>query len=289
MGRSFEDRRDQRPEGFSSGWQGDGTFFKVEQSAAPDLYALAERFPKAFTRALKSVGNSLRGQMRAAMRNGGPVGYTWPKISQMHTYRRMDLLKAGGVGQDGQWTHGRRFALKARVGQSTYQLGQKEIDRLGAQGSYSYLRGKRRGLSYTAGGRMRGQQSIPQAFSRWRGRRRDGDLRNGNMGGNLQKALRYKMVNDKRVDIGAVSPSAAAYLAALQAGRRGARGRFEYQGRQPVTPAMRRAFWAAGVPLAADTRELVQQPRPLVLPVYQQWSPRLEAYIIGKIEAYLNP
>lgn len=54
-----------------------------------------------------------------------------------------------------------------------------------------------------------------------------------------------------------------------------------------MTPAMRRAFWAAGVPLAKDTRELKQEPRPLVAPVYRAFSPRLEAIIVGKIQACL--
>ena len=74
----------------------------------------------------------------------------------------------------------------------------------------------------------------------------------------------------------------------MQAGRRGAKGAFEFARVQPVTPKMRRAFWAAGIPLAKSTRELRQEPRPLVAPVYQQVSPRLEAYIVGKIREYLE-
>lgn len=283
MGRRFSGRRYDGPEDFRA-FDGENTFFRVEESAAPELYALAQRFPEAFSRALKSVGNALRLELRTALSKGGPDGVRWPELSRMHVYRRMDMLRAGKKSNAGEWVHGKRFDLKKRVGGTTFQLSDKERDRIGAAGNFSFFRGKRRGTSYTRSGRLRGQ-SIPNAFNRWQGR---GITRGPNpMGGRLWNAIRYQMVNKARVDVGAVTPSAAAHLAAVQAGRRGSKGAFEFTGTQPVTPAMRRAFWAAGVPLAKDTRELKQEPRPLVAPVYRAFSPRLEAYIVGKIQGYL--
>ncbi len=281
---SVDTRRDSRAEGFFD-FGDQGTFFRVTESTAPELYTLAAKFPRAFSRALKSAGFMLRGRLKDAMVKGGPDGARWPELSRMHIYRRMDLLRAGKVDNAGQWAHGKRFALKRR-GRVDYTLPERERGTLAARGGYSFWRGRRRYLTYTRGGRLRTAQSIPHAFARWQGR---GILRGVQpMGGHLQKAIRYRMVNAMRVDIGAVSPSAAAYLAAVQAGRRGAKGAFEFARVQPVTPKMRRAFWAAGIPLAKSTRELRQEPRPLVAPVYQQVSPRLEAYIVGKIREYLE-
>ena len=52
-----------------------GTFCKIERSAAPELYALALRFPEAFSRALRHAGYLLRGELKAALRgSGGPAG-----------------------------------------------------------------------------------------------------------------------------------------------------------------------------------------------------------------------
>lgn len=285
MGRRFDPRRDTRAENFQ-GFDGERTFFRVEESAAPELYALAQRFPDAFSRALKSIGNVLRLELRSAMTKGGPDGARWPALSRMHLYRRMDLLRSGTVDNAGRWAHGKRFDLKRRVGNTWYELSERERARIGGRGGFSFWRGRRQGLTYTAGGRLRGAQSLPNAFARWKGR----DILRGEnpMGGHLWKAIRYRMVNKMRVDVGAVSPSAAAHLAAVQAGKRGSKGVFEFTGTQPVTPKMRRAFWAAGVPLAKSTRELKQEPRPLVAPVYNAFSPRLESYLVGKIQAYLQ-
>lgn len=284
MGRRFSGRRYDGPEDFRA-FDGEKTFFKVEESAAPELYALAQRFPEAFSRALKSVGNALRLELRTALSKGGPDGVRWPELSRMHVYRRMDMLRAGKKNNAGKWVHGKRFDLKKRVSGIAFQLSDKERDRIGAAGSFSFFRGKRRGTSYTRSGRLRGQ-SIPNAFNRWQGR---GITRGPNpMGGRLWNAIRYQMVNKARVDVGAVTPSAAAHLAAVQAGRRGSKGAFEFTGTQPVTPAMRRAFWAARVPLAKDTRELKQEPRPLVAPVYRAFSLRLESYLQVRIKEYLD-
>ena len=108
------------------------------------------------------------------------------------------------------------------------------------------------------------------------------------MGGRLVNAMRYKMMNAKRVDVGAVTSSAARFLEAVQAGRRGTDTRFQYTGRQPITPAMRRAFWAAGVPLGKDKTTLEQPERPLVGPIYRQKMPEVERLMLERIRERLG-
>ena len=228
-----------------------GTFCKIERSAAPELYALALRFPEAFSRALRHAGYLLRGELKAALRGSGGLRASWPELSRMHQYRRMDMLKAGTWSR-GRWHHGRRFQLKRRLG-------------------YRRVSGRER------------------LMERWRGRTRDGSLRGrAAMGGRLVNAMRYKMMNAKRVDVGAVTPSAARFLEAVQAGKRGTDNRFQYTGSQPVTPAMRRAFWAAGVPLGKDKTSLEQPERPLVEPVYRQKRPEVERLMLERIRERLG-
>ena len=236
------------PESFTA-FKGDGTLFKISESAAPELHALAKRFPEAFSKALKSLGWFIRGEMKTALVKGGPAGAQWPELSKMHIYRRLDLLKAGQADAlTGAWTHGRRFRLKKR------------------------LEGK------TATGKER-------MMDRWQGR---GITRGRSaMGGRLTNAIRYKTTGSGRVDIGALSPSAAMFLDAVQSGKRGSRGAFQFTGEQPVTPAMRRAFWAAGVPLAKETTVIKQDERPLVDPVFRTVTPEIERYMVGKITAAL--
>lgn len=232
---------------------GEGTFYKVLESAAPELYVMAQKFPKAFSRALKSAGYTLRTRLKRALGNSDdPIAAQWAERSRMHIYARMDLLKAGAVEKaTGSWTHGRRFRLKRRIG-------------------YTWVSGNTR------------------LMERWRGANRGSQRSRVAMGGKLKNAMRYTMINPMRVDVGAVTPSAAKYLEAVQAGRRGTRGIFQYRHSQPITPAMRRAFWAAGVPLKKGKTMLKQEERPLVVPVYQEFSPRLERYILDKIAQYLG-
>lgn len=286
MGQKFDSSRDMRPEGFASA-SITGTFFKIEDSCAQGLYDLANTFPNAFSRALKSLGYTLKNVMQQTISTQGRnTGQEWAALSMMQKYRRIDLLKTGGVNDSGRWGgHTRQYGVMSKYGQETYQLPERDMASLGAAGSFSYLRGRRRGKSFSRGGRLLGQQqSIPNAFFRWRG----GNMRTNPYGGNMRKAIRYKMQNDFRVDIGAVSASAARFLSALQSGRRGSKGIFQFTGEQPVTPAMRRAFWAAGVPLSKNKTVIEQKTRPLIEPVYRQVEPQLVDFISTKIQRYMD-
>lgn len=107
--------------------------------------------------------------------------------------------------------------------------------------------------------------------------------------GRLGGAVRYRLEKAKlQVQIGWLNASAARYGRAVAIGGRGTRGVFQYRGRQPVTPQMRKAFWAAGVPLAADTRFIGQEERPLIKPVFDQVAPRIRPLIEQRVAFYLG-
>ena len=226
---------------------GQGTFVKIESDAAPLLYDLAQTFPKAFSRSLKSLGFTLKNVMQDVISSqGSKAGQNWADLSLMQKYKRMDLLK----------THG---------GTEKVVINRKR----GKSGSKAWASSK--------------GQSVPNAFNRW-GKRKNA----APYGKKMRNAIRYKMQNDFRVDIGGISASASRFLNALQSGKRGSKGALEHTGQQPITPAMRRAFWALGIPISKNTTQLEQQPRQLIQPVFQHVSPQIEGFILSKLQKYLN-
>lgn len=89
--------------------------------------------------------------------------------------------------------------------------------------------------------------------------------------GKLYSTARY--ILDKKaqtVQVGWVNPSAAAYGKAVQAGLRGPKYNWPFQGSQPVSPSMRRALAAAGVVLRRGTLYLRSPERPMWRPIYGQ-------------------
>ena len=107
--------------------------------------------------------------------------------------------------------------------------------------------------------------------------------------GRLKGAVRYRLDRGRTVlQIGWLNASAARAGRAVATGSRGTARQFQFHGRQPVTPQMRKAFWAAGVPLAADTRFIGQEERPLIKPVYDQYAPRILPLAEARIAFYLG-
>ena len=252
----------------------DSTLFRVDDEAQAYLARLADTFPKEFARALRHVGWRIQQQLKRTIRQeSGAPGTRWQPLSRMHIFRRMDQLKAGYAdAETGRWTHGKRWGLKRlRSGAPDGAGGVTTMER-DSRGRYT------RGVRAARGG-----HSIPDAFNRWRGSNSFTRGRSS-MGGRLQNALRYRYFDDQqRVQIGTLTRSAGAFLGAVQGGRRGSRGVFQFEGEQPVTPAMRRAFWAAGVPLAKDKRNIEQPERPLVGPVYRVVQPEIGPIIEQRI------
>ncbi len=106
--------------------------------------------------------------------------------------------------------------------------------------------------------------------------------------GKVAQTIAYRKPQDKNmVEIGALSPSAADFLSAVQEGKRGGKGSFQFTGRQVVTPAMRRAFWAAGFPLSEETTMIGQEGRALVPPAFKELHPEIERYLVGRITSTL--
>ena len=93
----------------------------------------------------------------------------------------------------------------------------------------------------------------------------------------LGRAIGYRQVTQSMyVAIGWLSKSAARYGAKLQAG-------FE----TPITPTMRRMFFAAGVGLV-KTGSITTPARPLMSPVFQQIQDQIPGRIESKIADYLR-
>jgi len=269
MGRALSFQPYRGPENFT-GFAGTGgtQFARVTEDAAASLSALALAFPSEFNRAIRNLGYVVRGEIKRAMIAGGPGGTKWPALSLMHVYRRLDLLKAAGVNAEtGKWEHGSRFALKSRVGGTVYT--------------------RRRNGQVVS--RFSNGQSIPNAFARWGKGLRRGGLRGQPFGARMTNTIRYKHYPQQmRVRVGTLSPSTSRYLMAVQGGLRGSRGIFQFSGSQPITPDMRRAFWAAGVPLRKDKTTLQQPQRPLVEPVYRALEPQIPKLIEARVRFLLQ-
>lgn len=124
-------------------------------------------------------------------------------------------------------------------------------------------------------------QSIPDAFSRWkkRGQRTPYPM------ARLLGALRYE-VDESRlsVRVGGLKPSIGRYLRAVQDG---AALPGEQVSSVSITPAMRRLFWAAGVPLGKRKRILDRPKRPLVDPLFRKCGQAMIDYIRARVDVML--
>ncbi len=96
--------------------------------------------------------------------------------------------------------------------------------------------------------------------------------------GKLYQATRYKHYKDSnRVLIGWISKSAEEL------------GTVQERGKSiPITPKMRRFFWASGVPLSPRKRYLYIPKRLTIEPEYRENAPRVAGYIDRKIGDYLE-
>lgn len=113
------------------------------------------------------------------------------------------------------------------------------------------------------------------------------DISTGKIFGAIRPAIRYRQ-KGLRVEMGAVSASSSAFLKAVQGGKRGDKYKFQYRNRQPVTPKMRRLFFAMGIPLPKTKRVLYQPERPLIYPVYKKAHPHFREMIIKRMQHELD-
>lgn len=223
----------------------------MHDEVGPYLEELAASFPAAFVRALRHASWTLRDDIRQAIEAGStPKGRLNP-VSRMHMYRRMELLKMG-MGTDEGWKNGARFQLKKKLG-------------------YRTARGKER------------------LMDRWRGDTRKGNIRSSYpMNGKIKRVIKTVAKDGGRTFIiGAQTPVARRWFEAVQSGRRGSKGVFQFLGQQPITPAMRRAFWAAGIPLKKGKTTIEQTERSVVTPVYQVFAQKFPEVMRKRIENIL--
>jgi hypothetical protein len=245
---------------------GGESIFHIEQDASPELKALADEYPDYLKRALRHLAFRVLGSAKAAIRAGGPAGTRWPERSKMHQYRRLESFFAGRDTRLKQKTNSGKIQLSPTAGMRARRKGQSPH---GERAAYRY---------WSRGDRLvdRGQ-SIPDAFTRWKapaGRLRGVTAMSGLILGNIAFGPR---TNALQYSIGALTPKTAKALAEVQAGRK-----------QRITPKMRRAFWAAGVPVARGKSVIDQPPRPLLDPLFKQMRPYFEGILIDRIKGYIE-
>lgn len=233
---------------------GSTELIRIEGDAGAYLQRMAKIFPDELNRALRSLGYHLRQEIHSAMRNDGiPTGTRWRRISLMREFRRMERAKEIG------WRNIKNeqsFALK-KLSKKRQRLEQE------------------------------GQAFQKSFFNRWK--QPAGGSNRKKVFGGVAQAIRYK--HDKknmRVFVGFITPSASAFAEAVQGGSRGAKGSFHFRGRQPVTDKMRKAFWAAGVPIGKDTRYLEQKERPLIEPIFRMVQPNIQRILEERIRQINN-
>lgn len=128
-----------------------------------------------------------------------------------------------------------------------------------------------------AGKKRTKDMPIPDAFNRWR---MDGGSRKmrarGAMQGRLQQGIRFQQSGGMRFDVGALNPRVAQLLGIAQEGRA-----------TQITAKMRKAFWAAGVPLSKNKTSIKQPARDLVNAVYEKMEPYFEDIIMTRMESYI--
>ncbi|MFI3270572.1 MAG: hypothetical protein R3Y11_00480 [Pseudomonadota bacterium] len=220
------------------------TLFRIEDDSTEYLLSLARRFPTEFNKALASLGYNLRLNMLAAMKNNGKSLGLEP-LSTMRQYRRMELGKKAAAGN------------------------------LSGKGANAFELKK---------GPKKSTQSIPNALKRYRSARSYANGNEKTIGGQIAQVVRYNVDKSQmRVDIGTLTTYASKFFAAVQGGERGGKGSFPFAGTQPVTPKMRRAFWAAGVPLARTTMSIKQPERPIVSNVYKNNQAWIREFLINKV------
>jgi hypothetical protein len=108
--------------------------------------------------------------------------------------------------------------------------------------------------------------------------------------GKLFGAARYLLDKGQlSVQVGWVTPTAAAYGRDVQAAMRGASPYDPtFSGSQPVTRSMRRALAAMGVILSKSTTSLTQPERPLMRTMFEEFEPKIPGIIEEAMERYLD-
>lgn len=207
--------------------QGGAVSVSITKDAAPELYALAEKFPAALSTALFMLGGHTRKRMRSAIDAGGTTAHKWLGLSNMQRHLRGNRII--------QYPPPRSYRDKKKLFE-----------------------------------KPKGSAASDGLFGR------------------VGRTLRfYKPRGKNIVEIGALDAWSARFLEAVQSGRRGSKGAFQYVGPIVVTPKIRRAMWAIGFPLSKHTKIIGQEPRPLISDIFKEMSPEFQSYILRRVKEIL--
>lgn len=144
---------------------------------------------------------------------------------------------------------------------------------------------KRRSKKRLAAAKDKGQHT-PEAMTRWRGGPKRGETSMGRMLG----GIRYKEEQSKLgVIIGGFGPGSERYLRAVQTGGVLTGGENPtFVGSMPITPKMRRLFFAAGIPLKKGRTSLSFPARPLIRPVFELHINHIYRYMQLAVKNYVE-
>lgn len=78
------------------------TIVRIDGDAAPYIAMLAQKFPKAFQSALKSLGFWIRGEIQRGMSTEHPGSVAWPKLSRVTQTRVLDAIRGRGRTRKGK-------------------------------------------------------------------------------------------------------------------------------------------------------------------------------------------
>lgn len=256
---------------FASLSTGGSGLFTVTEDASPELRELAELFPGYLTRALRHLAWRIQQEIAASIRAGRVDGARWPERSRMHIYRRMDYLRAGRYD---------KLTLKGELGYRRYRMRAVDLARIGnIRGRFShYSKARGEWTTYSRKGeRLEEGQSIPKAFERWVAYGGSKGMRaSGAMQGRLASGLLYKEITPTEFDVGARNSRVANLLTVAQQGRT-----------QAITQKMRRAFWAAGIPLRKGKTTLSTPERDLIGAVFRRMEPYFEDIVLTRLNSYI--
>lgn len=179
-------------------------------------------------------------------------------------------------------------ALKG-VGYELYVMAKRGVSTKGQSIGYPWQDKKqiKRYKRYTRfSGRGNMTYSLEKFAKEERYKYRYGKFSRSKLYGRIRSALRYEQ-KGLTVRMGAITPSAAKFLKAVQGGRRGSKYKFEYAQNQRITPKMRRMFFVMGIPLSGK-QNMIQVKRPLIYPLYRKTYPHLQEMIVKRMQHELD-
>lgn len=107
--------------------------------------------------------------------------------------------------------------------------------------------------------------------------------------GRIARAVQTKAEFDgRKISVGFLLPRVSRWGFALQKGQRGTEFRFQFDGDQPITPAMRRMFFALGMPIPRAKTHFTQPERRALAIVFNTLAPRIPEWVRQRIQDIMD-